>query len=72
MYDWSLTSSGMLKDLDSKVKIQGVEKYTFQYNKGKHETKIKVKTGNSHTTTTREGFVSPVVVTEGGGVEVRY
>ena len=71
-YDWSLTSSGMLKDLDSKVKIHGTEKYTFMYNKSKDETKIKVKTGNSHTTTTRDGFVSPVVVTSGGGVEVTY
>ena len=42
------------------------------YNKSKDETKIKTKIGNSHTTTTREGFVAVTVTTELGGVTVQY
>ncbi len=72
MYDWALSFSGALKDIDSKVTVAGVEKYVFNYNKIKHQTKIKVKNGNSHTTTTRNGFVTPVVTTDGNGVVVAY
>ncbi len=72
MYDWSLSANNQLKDLDSRVTIHGVERYIFNYKRLKDETKIKVKTGNSHTTTTRDGFVSPTVTTEGGGVLVTY
>ncbi len=72
MYDWSLNWLGQLKDLDSKVTIHGVERYTFTYNRLKDETKIKTKMNNTTTTTTRDGFVSPVVVTSGGGVIVSY
>jgi M6 family metalloprotease-like protein len=72
MYDWSLSSSGALKGIDSKVTVAGVEKYMFTYSKNKHQTKIKVKNENSHTTTTRNGFVTPVVTTDGNGVVVAY
>lgn len=72
MYDWALTSSGVLKDIDSKVTVAGVEKYMFTYNRNKDQTKIKVKNGNSQTTTTRSGFVTPAATTDGNGVIVAY
>jgi hypothetical protein len=70
-YNWLLQGT-QLKDLDTKVKIHGEEKYTMQYNKGKDETKIKTKVNNQTTTTTRAGHVIVTVVTEQGGVEVSY
>jgi hypothetical protein len=70
-YQWSLQGT-TLKDLDTKVKIEGEEKYEFKYDKGKNETKVKVKENNQTTTTTQQGFVSVTVETEQGGVEVNY
>ncbi len=70
-YDWD-TKDGDLIDLDTRVFIKGVEKYVFNYKKKQNVTVIKVKKGNTVTTTTRTGFVGVTISTYGDEVKVNY
>ena len=70
-YEWK-EKKGVLIDLDTKIKIKGVEKYTFEYKKEKNVTIIKDKTKSGITTITKAGFVVVIIKTEGDGVIINY
>jgi pimeloyl-ACP methyl ester carboxylesterase len=71
VYDWK-EKNGVLKDLDTKVTVKGIERYVFNYKKANNVTIIKEKTSSGIVTTTRSGFMAVTVKTEGDGVKVDY
>ncbi|MEQ1561369.1 MAG: hypothetical protein ABL899_01445 [Nitrospira sp.] len=68
-YIWT-ESAGLVSDLTTTVFINNVEKYVFSFSKSTNTTVIKDNTVN--TVTTRQGFVTPLVKTEGNEVRVNY
>ncbi len=70
-YEWK-EKKGILTDLDTKVKVKGVEKYVFKYKRKSNTTTIKEKKSSGVITTTRSGFVVVTVRTKGNGVVVDY
>lgn len=71
VYDWQ-EKKGVLTDLDSKITIKGIERYTFSYNKAKDVTIIKEKTTTGTIITTRPGFVVVTIKTSGDSLVVTY
>ena len=71
-YNWKLDKEDNLKDLDTRVIIKGVEKYTFNYRKSNNTTTVKQKIGNTTNITTQPEFVSVIIRTNGNDVEVDY
>lgn len=71
VYDWQ-EKKGVLTDLDTKITVKGVEKYTFNYKRKNNATIIKEKTSAGTITTTKSGFVVVMVRTEGNSVKVNY
>ncbi len=71
VYDWQ-EKNGVLSDLDTRVSVKGVEKYTFNYRKVKDVTVAKEKIGNNLVTTTKPGFVVVTTKTEGDLLKVNY
>ena len=72
IYDWK-EKNGVLTDLDTRVVIKGVEKNVFNYRKASNTTVIREKlAGNKVSITTRPGFVSVTVQTEGDSLKVSY
>lgn len=64
-YDWKLDNQGNIKDLDTKIIIEGIERNTFNYKKLSSQTNVKTKnmqTGQV-TTTTRTGFAPVTIIT---------
>ena len=68
-YDWKLDPQNQLKDLDTTVKIKGVDKYIFNYKKN-NQTIIKVKDIQTGvvTTTTQGGFVPVTIITNSNNI----
>lgn len=72
VYDWQ-EKKGVLTDLDTKVIVKGVERNVFNYKKAKNTTVIRERTsGGPVSITTKPGFVSVTVKTEGDGLKVSY
>lgn len=69
VYDWK-EKKGVLADLDTKVTVKGVEKYTFNYKA--NVTTIKEKIGKNTTITKREGFVVVMLKTNEDNLNVSY
>lgn len=71
-YNWDVDKKNKLKDLDTRVIIKGEERYTFNYKKEKNITTIKKRERKKTITTTKPGFVSVTIKTNGAGIEVDY
>ncbi len=71
IYDWQ-EKKGILTDLDTKITIKGMEKYTFNYKKANNATIIREKKSSGIITTIKPGFVVVTVTTEGNGLRVNY
>ncbi|MEK7471123.1 MAG: alpha/beta hydrolase [Patescibacteria group bacterium] len=71
VYDWQ-EKKGVLTDLDTKITIKNVEKYTFNYKKAIDLTIIKEKIGKNITTTKKQGFVAVTLKTNEDNLDVSY
>ena len=72
IYNWQ-EKKGILTDLDTKVTVKGVERNIFNHKKANNVTIIREKTkGGSVVVTTKPGFVSVTIITEGDGLKVSY
>lgn len=71
VYDWK-EKNDKLTDLDTRVTIKGVEKYVFSYKKTTNTTTIKIKTGNTITTSEKSGFVPVTLITDKDSLIINY
>lgn len=71
IYEWR-ESKGVVTSLNTKITINGVEKYVISFNQEKDVTIIKENINGEIIIKTKPGFVIATVKTEGSGLRVDY